>query len=140
MAFAQWLIAAGATSPMNTLNIVQGRHDLTGVDPKYAQDWIDYNFNTPPAGAANVNGGPGVMHMTFNTPLDAPPDDMGVPQYCGRAVFSDFHVTADALQGMKKTFPTDCKADPLTDQEKALAFMLFDLSSCVQSDQTNPIP
>jgi hypothetical protein len=65
---------------------------------------------------------------------------MGAPLYCGRAVFSDFHVTADALQGMKKTFPTDCKADPLTDQEKALAFMLFDLSSCVQSDQTNPIP
>jgi len=140
MAFAQWLIAAGATSPMGTLGIVQGRHDLTGVDPKYAQDWINYDFNTPPTGAANVSAGPGVMHMTFNTPLDAPPDDMGVPQYCGRAVFSDFHVTADALTMGQTTFPGACKSAPLTDQEKALAFMLFDLSSCVQSDQTNPIP
>jgi hypothetical protein len=140
MAFAQWLVAAGATSPMGTLDIVQGRHDVTGVDPMYAQDWINYDFNTPPTGATNVNGGPGVMHFTFNTPLDPPKDDMGAPQYCGRAVFSDFHVTADALQGMKKTFPTDCKSAALTDQEKALAFMLFDLSSCVQSDQTNPIP
>ncbi|HXU72245.1 MAG TPA: carboxypeptidase regulatory-like domain-containing protein [Polyangia bacterium] len=139
-AFAQWLIAAGATSPVNTLNIVQGRHDVTDVDPKYAQDWINYNFNTAPQGATNVMGGPGVMHFTFNTPLDAPPDDMGMPQYCGRAVFSDFHVTADALQMGQSTFPGACKSAPLTDQEKALAFMLFDLSSCVQSDQSGPIP
>jgi hypothetical protein len=145
MAFAQWLKAAGATSAMNTLNIDQGRHDLTAVNSKYAQDWIDYDFNTAPMGVTNVMGGPGVMHMTFNTPLDAPLDDMGVPQYCGRAVFSDFHVTANALvAGSPKnswSFPSACKAtDPLSDQEKALAFMLFDLSSCVQSDQTNPIP
>jgi len=85
------------------------------------------------------------MHMTFNTPLDAPKDDMGVPQYCGRAVFSDFHVTANALVAGSPssawTFPTACDTTKaLTDQEKALAFMLFDLSSCVQSDQTNPIP
>jgi hypothetical protein len=141
MAFAQWLTAAGAMSPMGMLNIVQGRHDITDVDPKYAQDWIDYDFSTPPTGVTNKNGGPGVMHLTFNTPLDAQPDDMGVPQYCGRAVFSDFHVTADALDGKGTTFPTNCKSqDPLTDQEKALAFMLFDLSSCVQSDQMPPIP
>jgi hypothetical protein len=125
---------------MDKLNIVQGRHDLTDVDPKYAQDWINYNFATAPTGAPAVTSGNGVMHMTFNTPLDAAPDDMGQPQYCGRAVFSDFHVTADALVTNGKTFPTDCKSAPLTDQEKALAFMLFDLSSCVQSDQTNPIP
>ena len=140
-AFAAWLIAAGATSPMGTLGIVQGRHDLTGVDPMYAQDWINFDFSTQPAGApTNVMAGAGVMHMTFNTPLDAPPDDMGVPQYCGRAVFSDFHVTADASNMGQTTFPGACKSAPLTDQEKALAFMLFDLSSCVQSDQTNPIP
>jgi hypothetical protein len=138
LAFSQWLTAAGVTKSMTgDLAIDQGRHDITGVNPMYAQDWINYDF-----GAAK--GGNGVMHLTFNTPLDAPKDDMGVPQYCGRAVYSDFHVTANALVAGSPasgwSFPSACQSAPLTDQEKALAFMLFDLSSCVQSDQTNPIP
>jgi len=134
MAFAQWLIAAGvsAASPMGQLNIIQDRHDITGANPMYAQEWITYDYGSN-------KGGKGVQHMTFNTPLDAPPDDMGVPQYCGRAVYSDFHV-AQAEADKSKPFPTACQSGPLTDQEKALVFMLFDLSSCVQSDQTNPIP
>jgi hypothetical protein len=139
MAFAQWLIAAGVSSksPMGQLNIVQDRHDLTGANPMYAQEWITFQYTSS-------QGGKGVQHMTFNTPLDAPKDDMGAPQYCGRAVYSDFHVTANALVSgsptSKWSFPSACNNDPLTDQEKALVFMLFDLSSCVQSDQTAPIP
>ena len=131
--FARWLGFAGATSPPNTLHIDQGRHDVTGIDPTYATPWATYDFRT-------VGSGPGVMHFTFNTPLDPAKDDMGVPLYCGRAVFSDFHVTAGALQSGSLPYPSACKLDPMTDQEKALAFMLFDLSSCVQQDSTNPIP
>ncbi len=141
LAFSQWLVAAGAMSPMGFLDIFQGRHDITDVDPTYAQDWITYDFATPPTGVPAVMSGPGVMHLTFNTPLDAPPDDMGQPQFCGRAVFSDFHVTNQAfIANPTGQFPSDCKMAPMTDQEKALAFMLFDLSSCVQADQTPPIP
>ncbi len=134
MDFAKWLIAAGATSAMNTLNIAEGRSDVIGVDPAYAQPWATYDFTPAP-----INGKPAVMHFTFNTPLDAAKDAMGVPQYCGRVVFSDFHVTAGAKQMNQNVFPTACKSDPMTDQEKALAFMLFDLSSCVQQDATPPI-
>ncbi len=132
--FADWLTAAAVdSSPHGQLNIIQGRHNIhqAGQD---AQDWINYDFGT-------MLGGAGLMHMTFNTPLDAPIDpDTKQPQYCGRAVYSDFHVTAKALNhtppdnGPTGTFPDDCVTDKLTDQEKALAFMLFDLSSCVQSD------
>ncbi len=131
--FAAWLVHAGASSLPNTLDIAQGRHDLTGVDPAYAQPWVTYDFSA-------VGGGPSVMHFTANMPLAPPRDDLGVPAYCGRTVFSDFHVTANALQSTSAPFPAACKAEAMTDQEKALAFMLFDLSSCVQDDAVAPIP
>ena len=131
-AFAEWLQFAGASSAQDQLDIEQGRHDVTGVDTAYAQPWATNNFSS-------VGSGPGVMHFTLNTPLDAPKDDLGVPAYCGRLVFSDFHVTANALQSTTLPFPAACAATPLTDQEKALVFMLFDLSSCVQQDTANPI-
>ncbi len=127
MAFAQWLISAGAKSAPNKLEAPAVLHDIDGVDPAFAQAW----------GKLDFNGIPATPLLTFNTPLNAPPDDMGVPQYCGRAVFGDLHVAASEASG--PTFPKACKGGPLTDQEKALAFMLFDLSSCVQSDLIPPV-
>jgi hypothetical protein len=132
MDFAKWLVAAGASSMPNQLDIIQGRSDLIGVDPMYSQAWATYDF-TP------VGGKPAVMHATFNTPIDAPKDAMGVGQYCGRVVYSDFHATAGAITAKTDPFPMACKSDPMTDQEKALAFMLFDLTSCVQDDAIPPI-
>jgi hypothetical protein len=130
LAFAQWLIAAGASSPMNKLNIQAIRHDIDDVDPALAQSWA----------TSKMPDGPGIPHLTFNTPLDpaATIDNPGM--YCGRVVFSDFHVASDEVSILNPTFPGTCVAGPLTDQEKALAFMLFDLSSCVQPDGMAPIP
>ena len=134
--FIAWLTAAGASSAPGTLNVKEGRSDLIDVDPAYAQAWATFDFSKD----TNVaNGKPAVMHATFNTPLDAPPDDMGQPQYCGRVVFSDFHATAGAVSDKTKPFPEACASGAMTDQEKALAFMLFDLSSCVQKDSAAPI-
>jgi hypothetical protein len=36
-------------------------------------------------------------------------------------------------------FPDACDAAPFTDQELALAFMLFDLTSCLQQDSQPPV-
>jgi len=66
--------------------------------------------------------------MTFNVPIGAAP-----AAQCGRVVYSDFHVSADARSGVSG-FPASCNAGDLSAQEKALEYMLFDLTSCLSPD------
>ena len=77
-------------------------------------------------------------YLSFDTPVDAGLDDAGVPAYCGRVVYSDLHVGAASGdyngQGSGGIVPSGCADNPLSPQEKALEFMLFDLSSCVTPD------
>jgi hypothetical protein len=121
MAFAKWLEIVGATSPMpGQLQIGAPRHDLDMVIPP-AQRWI---YTDAPLT---------VQHFTFNTPVGQPED-----KQCGRALYSDFHVNGINFPA-PPMFPTECTDTPLTAQEKALEFMLFDLSSCVQPDSKPPI-
>jgi hypothetical protein len=123
-AFADWLVAVGASTTRGTISVSEWRHDLDAEKNPPAQRWV-YGTTT---------AGPSVQHMTFNTPLAATED-----RKCGRVVYSDFHVSANA-QNPNVPFPASCKAGDLSAQEKALEFMLFDLSSCIQSDKDPPKP
>jgi hypothetical protein len=67
------------------------------------------------------SNGQSVGYISINAPVNLPPDDR-----CGRAVLTDLHVGSGAGN--------------MTEQEAALEFMLFDLSSCVQDDQKPPAP
>ena len=129
-AFAQWLQIVNATTTFGQLPLNEARHD---VDSEIAptQRWV-YN-NASPSGNSKA-----LLHMTYNTPTNATVNDAGVPNYCGRVVFSDFHVSAAALTNTT-TFPGSCKLGDLSAQEKALEFMLFDLSNCIQQDSLPPV-
>ena len=102
------------------LQIAAPRHDLDLVIPP-AQRWI---YTDAPLT---------VQHFTFNTPVGQPEE-----KQCGRALYSDFHVNGIEFFA-PPMFPMECTDTPLTAQEKALEFMLFDLSSCVQPDSKPPI-
>ena len=126
IAFAQWLGGVGALTTTGHLLIDEARNNLDATTTTTSRTWIR---------APNNQSKQVVMHMTFNTPI-------GVPEttQCGKVVYSDFHVTTNALDSSQPYFPDRCRNDPMSPQEKALEFMLFDLSACVQNDADPPVP
>ncbi len=76
-----------------------------------------------------------VQHFTFNTPVGAAAD-----KQCGRVVFSTFHVAEEDTDPghLRPPVPPRLRNRPMTPQEKALEFMLFDASACVQPDTERP--
>ncbi|MCA9584655.1 MAG: hypothetical protein KC657_04790 [Myxococcales bacterium] len=120
--FSQWLGSPGVTALSGTnpprITITEARNNADRPVSAGAEEWIT-RYNDPDANDA-------VLHYTFNTPWGAPPANQ-----CGRVLFSDFHVTLGNTSGT--TFPNECDNGGLTNQEKVLAFFLFDLTSCIQS-------
>jgi len=120
-ALADWLVNVQASMTRGQLTINEGKHTLDSVNPMLSRQWTSSTM--PPA----------VQYFTFNTPVGAQ-----AAMECGRVVFTDIHVSAGDMSG--RPWPTGCVTTDLSPQEKALEFMLFDLSSCVQSDSEPPRP
>ncbi len=128
-ALKQWLGNVSALTA-GELPIKVARHnaDVSAANTP-SQAWIVADNNAKPAGATE--------YFSFNTPLGTPEANQ-----CGRVVFSDLHVGAasgDYANG-SMTVPTGCANNGLSPQEKALEFMLFDLSSCVTPNGQPPVP
>ena len=128
-AFAEWMVNVAGSTTHGELVIHGAEHSVDSTNPG-AQSWI--------AGTDSQNGKPMVQYFSFNTPVEVAPE-----QQCGRVVMSDLHVSAAAAAGApsdsgKQPFPNGCVTSDLTPQEKALEFMLFDLSSCVMPDDKPP--
>lgn len=113
---ADWLVNTGASTTPGQIDIVDAQHTLTAVDPALGDRWI-YKDVT-------ANGTPSVQYFQVTTPLTAAPADR-----CGKMVFSDIHVSSGDATGLP--FPTGCSTTTLSPQEMVLAFMLFDIASCV---------
>ncbi len=120
-AMATWLQNIGATPTLGQIALTETASDVATVKPG-AQRWISSGTGT---------ASESVKYFTFNAPVAAKPDDQ-----CGRGVMSDIHVSGGLSA---TTIPTTCGTTDLTAQERALEFLFFDLSSCVQDDKIPPI-
>jgi hypothetical protein len=120
VSFAKWLVNVGASSTLGSIPLDKIADSVVSVNNPPSTQWI--------------SGSGHVQYMSFNTPTTVSAD-----QQCGRAVFSDLHVSGSGAS----SFPSDCsfdKSGDLTPQQKALEFLFFDLSSCVESNGVAPTP
>jgi len=117
-AFVTWMDLVQTNSPMGlvTIQAKTGKHTAVSVDPAKGEQWAYYQNDATTQWTQNLQ---------FTTPNEA---DAGAR--CGKVVFSDMHVSGNPTPPIA-AYPNECGTDPLSDQEKALAFMFFDISSCV---------
>lgn len=74
---------------------------------------------------ASSGGATGVQLFEFTTPVTTTSTSR-----CGEVVFSDIHVSSDSSSNTGTPFPGGCSTNPMSDQERAIAFMLFDIARC----------
>jgi hypothetical protein len=115
--FADWMVNEGVTTaPMYDFPLREPRSMNLTLGPT-SEEFV-YMTETPMR----------VQQFSFNTPYGAPETAA-----CGRVAYSGFHVAAAGGNGspfQNSIFPEHCMGD-LTDQEKVLLYMLFDLGACI---------
>jgi hypothetical protein len=122
--FADWMAAEGVTSAGNLqFALTDPRSLATGLGSA-SEEFV---FR---------QGGNGrTQQFSFSTPYGAPAEAS-----CGRVAYSGFHVAAtggSSTPFIDAVFPAHC-VGPLTDQEKVLLYMLFDLGACVGGEPVPP--
>jgi hypothetical protein len=115
-AFANWMLNVGGSTTRGQFPITQGRATNTGIMLSRAEQWV-----------TRQGGGANSQMFQFTTPNEA-----STEQRCGKVVFTDMHVSGTHAAG---DYPDSCVGGAnnltLSPQEKALAFMFFDIASCV---------
>jgi hypothetical protein len=143
-ALQTWLDTTVGAETGGQLPIAVGRHNATVSATNVSTPWAQTASGVAPAST---------QYFSFDTPIggDKNPDG-GTPNYCGRVVFSDLHVSGGSGGGgggggtnedsgeVSGQCPNGCTAGKLQPDEDALEFMLFDLSSCVTPVTAIPQP
>jgi len=151
-ALADWLVLTGASTMRGEIPIYDGQYAVASVNPP-TQSWIfkdDATENT-------TRVDPAVQYLSFDTPVTAPAENQ-----CGRVVYTDIHIASlvnpagqpplggdtsapttmdmgDAVGSPGTPFPSGCSANDMSPQAKALEFLFFDLSSCVDVNVPPPV-
>jgi hypothetical protein len=134
LTFAQWLDNLGAlTDPLEVngalesqIHIHQPRAHVVETTHTASQRWT-HTIEDP-------HGEDADQSFTFEMPMDASAD-----QTCGRGVYTAFHVSRGPGETFHDDyFPDHCATGPLTPQELALVFKLFDLGACITETREPP--
>ncbi|HEY4016673.1 MAG TPA: hypothetical protein VGM06_25230 [Polyangiaceae bacterium] len=141
VAMKTWLGTVGALTPTGELSIVQARHnvDILPNSGEVGTPWMYFdpaNSTFAPGATVDPVSASSVLYFSYDTMAQQGEGS------CGRIVYSDLHVggnSGDYGESMNASgppangvTPSGCNANvPLSNQEKALEFMLFDLTSCL---------
>jgi hypothetical protein len=111
--FADWMVNVGGSTTRGQFDVNEGRTTAqTIVTPGSVERWVVRQDHP--------------QMFQFTTPVEAASD-----QKCGKVVFTDMHVSGSP-QTPVAAYPGHCiGGNNLTAQEKALAFMFFDIAGCV---------
>lgn len=149
--YARWLEVHGALDYTREaggelvfarLDDVSQPRNLGGTVSEGVDEWIFRTTNSTESedgtGSWPPSSNTSVQQFSFNTPLGA-----NAEEACGRIAFSGFHVAGadEELDTSDQYFPAYCPGDDtLTAQEKTLAYMIFDLASCISEDGGSEAP
>jgi hypothetical protein len=121
--FATWMQHVGG-SPVTRDAIPlldnTGRSTCTSVGSDNVEQWVYWQKDATTQLTQNFQ---------FSTPNEKPEQER-----CGKVVFSDMHVSGGPAKNgtMALPYPQSCGPETgLSPQEKALAFMFFEISACV---------
>jgi hypothetical protein len=143
--FATWLGQEGVPNPF-TINEPRSMVEPDGAGPSggnplgaTSEEFV-YRDDSP---STTQTGNHRVQQFSFNTPYGATDEES-----CGRVAYSGFHVantSGGASPFGTATFPAHCtnaaaSNGVLTNQEKVLLYMLFDLGACVGEEPEPPPP
>ncbi|HWO19615.1 MAG TPA: carboxypeptidase-like regulatory domain-containing protein [Kofleriaceae bacterium] len=112
--FADWMVSVMASTALGQLSIREPRQTCTSLDSTKAERWV------------YLESGNLIQNFQFTTPIEVMKEDR-----CGKVVFSDMHVASGSSSSPSTPFPNGCSTGEMTPQEKALAFMFFDIATCV---------
>jgi hypothetical protein len=122
VSFADWMENVGGSPTMRgVIPTSEGKLTANALDMTKAERWVYYDQTLKRP-----------QIFQFTTPLEA-----ASTERCGKVVFSDMHVSSGSTSRTANPFPgtgvsgNGCSTAELTPQEKALAFIFFDLASCV---------
>ena len=109
MALARWLVATGASSTLGQIQLGTKTPNASAVATGTTR-WI--------SATGVVGQQPTTHYLSFNTPVGLMPENQ-----CGKVVYAGMHVS-------NGTFPS-CSTGAFTPDEKAFAYLLFDLTTCI---------